>query len=251
MSTLSSLSSIIYDSLQGYNHYSKWLVHGNHTNKSSYMIIPVFGKSFELPTFAINSFQTMCNEDLYVTEEILANNAICVHLETKGRRSSYASLDSQIRDTFHRSFQNEKLIQLRAKNGTVYYLTSGAIFDDTFHPIAMLSWMIEKVKDTEGYRFVRPILRIDPDVYTSKEDDVQRYIINKIITETLKCGYESNPYIRNSILFNGEYNRSDFIIQIVLEKFPFTVVQPDKPSVSTTNKELLTVALNNINEIVQ
>lgn len=222
------------------------------TDKSSYMLIPVTGDNIEIPTMAIYSLPTLENKILQ-KEPI---DALVVNLNNNGGYSSFKSVSASIRDAFTVLYKNahlRKLVTVGDPEKT-YYGTYGAIFDENFEPIVMLSWELKKIyrdddQDSFRYKFIRPILRVAPEVFINKSNTVERFIINQIIPTALSVTYLSSPIFHRSMVY--ESNSGNCKVKVLIEKIPFIIRETDVPSISTTNEELLGTALNYIDEIVE
>lgn len=224
------------------------------TDKSSYMLIPVTGDSIEIPTMAMYSLPTLENKILQ-KEPI---DALVINLNNNGGYSSFKSVSASIRDAFTVLYKNahlRKLVTVGEPEKT-YYGTYGAIFDDNFKPIVMLSWELKKIyrddeQDPFRYKFIRPILRVAPEVFINKSNTVERFIINQIISTALSINYLSSPSCHRSVIYESNSTNCNTKVKVLIEKIPFIIKETDVPSISTTNEELLDTALNYIDEIIE
>lgn len=224
------------------------------TDKSSYMLIPVTGDNIEIPTMAMYSLPTLENKILQ-KEPI---DALVVNLNNSGGYSSFKSVSASIRDAFTVLYKNahlRKLVTVGDPEKT-YYGTYGAVFDENFKPIVMLSWELKKIyrddeQDPFRYKFIRPILRVAPEVFINKSNTVERFIINRIIPTALSINYLSSPSCYKSKIYESNSTNCNTKVKVLIEKIPFIIKEADVPSISTTNEELLSTALNYIDEIVE
>ena len=224
------------------------------TDKSSYMLIPVTGDNIEIPTMAMYSLPTLENKILQ-KEPI---DALVVNLNNNGGYSSFKSASASIRDAFTVLYKNahlRKLVTVGDPEKT-YYGTYGAIFDENFKPIVMLSWELKKIyrdddQDPFRYKFIRPILRVAPEVFINKSNTVERFIINQIIPTALSVIYLSSPRCYRSVIYESNSANCNTKVKVLIEKIPFIIKETDVPSISTTNEELLGTALNYIDEIIE
>ncbi len=224
------------------------------TNKSSYMLIPVTGDSIEIPTMAMFSLLTLENKILQ-KEPI---DALAVNLNNNGGYSTFKSVSASIRDAFTVLYKNAHLRRLITVGDPekTYYGTYGAIFDENFKPIVMLSWELKKIyrddeQDPFKYKFIRPILRVAPEVFINKSNTVERFIINQIIPTALSINYLSSPSCHRSVIYESNSTNCNTKVKVLIEKIPFIIKETDVPSISTTNEELLGTALNYIDEIIE
>lgn len=223
------------------------------TSKSSYMLIPVTGDNIEIPTMAMYSLST-------VAEKILNKkpiDAIVINLEDTGSYTSYKSVEACFRDACITSYKSARLRKLIAVSNPekTYYGTYGAIFDENFKPVVMLSWELKKIyRDDEQnpfrYKFIKPILRVAPEVFINKSNTVERFIINKLIPTTLSLTRIYSPIYRSKIYEtnNGDCNLK---AKVLVEDCPFVIKETDVPSISTTNEELVGTVLNYIDEVIE
>lgn len=224
------------------------------TDKSSYMLIPVTGDNIEIPTMAMYSLPTLENKILQ-KEPI---DALVVNLNNNGGYSSFKSVSASIRDAFTILYKNahlRKLVTVGDPEKT-YYGTYGAIFDENFKPIVMLSWELKKIyrddeQDPFRYKFIRPILRVAPEVFINKSNTVERFIINQIIPTALSITYLSSPSFYDCKIYDSNSYNCNTKVKVLIEKIPFIIKETDVPSISTTNEELLGTALNYIDEIIE
>ena len=229
--------------------------HGTAIDKSVYMTIPISRNNFEVPVFAMSTLAAKIN-----FENIRDIDALVVNLINTGYEAPYKSLDASVRSVFRTGYSSNRLIKLTTvENNKSYYGTFGAIFDNAFKPVAMLLWQIEKVPWNNDiypfkYRFVRPILRVIPEAIVNKSNTVERLILNKIIPATLDHSSIMKPVVRNNDAFAYYNTESEWYAdtpKVIIDKFPFEVKEADVPSISTTNKQLLDIALNNLEELAQ
>lgn len=224
------------------------------TDKSSYMLIPVTGDNIEIPIMTMFSLPTLENKILQ-KEPI---DVLAVNLNNNGGYSTFKSVSASIRDAFTVLYKKAHLRRLVTVGDPekTYYGTYGAIFDENFKPIVMLSWELEKIcRDDElrpyRYKFIRPILRVAPEVFINKSNTVERFIINQIIPTALSINYLSSPSCCRNVIYESNSTKCNTKVKVLIEKIPFIIKETDVPSISTTNEELLGTALNYIDEIVE
>lgn len=223
------------------------------TSKSSYMLIPVTGDNIEIPTMAMYSLYKVA--DKIINKKPI--DTIVINLENTGGFTTYKSVDACFRDAFRTQYQYARLRRLITVGNPekTYYGTYGAIFDENFKPVVMLSWELKKIYRDNGqdpfkYKFIRPILRIAPEVFINKSNTVERFIINKLIPTTLSLTRIYSPIFRSMIYEtnNGDCNLK---AKVLIEDCPFVIKETDVPSISTTNEKLLGTVLNYIDELIE
>lgn len=247
------IESCFKDHCYDYDYSPEYAVH---ENNSLYMEVPIGKETFEIPLLAQYAF---FNYDEVMARE--KTDKIVVELIHTGASSTYKTLDSKLRDALARSYRRLKLTKIASVNGLdkTYYAACGAIFDENFLPIMMMSWQVERVRqenqetgECPKYRFKRPIIRISPEVFISKGNAMERYIVNKIPAAALSITRIYTPRFSSKFFDGSNDNWSKpMTIKIEIDDCPFVLRKTDKPSISTTNKELLDIALDHIEEVVQ
>lgn len=211
-----------------------------------YMEVPVNRDSFELPVIASEFF---CEENTNVFDNEyavirLGRTQVCRYKSVN--RCIIEGLGNRRGPTIAYTIPN-------IEDNSFYYCTFGTIFNTDFIPVVMLSWQIEMIPQEESqnvpykYKFIRPILRISPEVFR-KSNPVEKYVINQILPKTLDIFTQSPRY---GYIY-GIFERSAVCtIQVIIDKIPFVVRRANIPSISTTNRELLDIALEHIDEVLQ
>ena len=210
-----------------------------------FMSIPTTEDSFEVPMLAMSAF--VHSTTTWQAESIVAP------LNCLGAESSYKSLDASIREVLRISFSANHLISLPSSPSEPYFGVQGTIFNKDFLPVAMLSWQMQRVppesdEDIPRIKFVKPILRVSPEVFLRRSNAVERYIINKIIPSVLSLRYVWTPNIGNNRVFENSYTYYNKP-SVIIESSPFLFKRPEVPSISTTNEQLLQVALAHMDEL--
>ncbi len=245
------LKNIIRSGFEGYSVETHYYIDNNTLNNFLYMNIPAFNDTFELPVFLLKKLYATSQSDTPVMAD-----SFCVCLNYLGANSNYKSIPSKVRDVLSKTFNsNVRLIKITfgTQEDDYYYGTCGAIFNKNFLPVIIMSWRVEKVQQDNTdrpfiYEFTQPILRVSPSVFTAKNDSITRYIINQIIPKALDCRCYTPHILGNPLFSNSTYCNS---IKVDIGDFPFSFRNVCTPSISTTNRQLLDVALNNIDEIIE
>ena len=217
----------------------------------AYMIIPISSDTIEVPSLALQTFET----NLQLRKYNNYPEELAITLTCQGARTNYKSLEAVVRDVFPTRFNSYHLIRIPEQKDTTkkYYITNGAIFDEDFKPIVMVTWQIQKVYyDNTAFklRFLRPILRVSPEIVINRSNSIERFIVNKLMPNVLSIYRIEVPSITGNDLLEA-YTSQSFKAKVVIDKMPFPIKKVDIPSISTTNEELLDVALSNIDELVQ
>ena len=220
------------------------------TIAKKYMEIPISADVFELPLLAFNDF-------VKIHQQRKESNMIVAQLYSCGQTSTYKSMGSIMKDVLSTYFDRHlSKIEIAGTNN-IYYATFGTVFDETLRPLMMLSWIMEKKADGEGaikYHYKRPLLRLNPYPCIKKEDNVQRFLANRMLTTSLGTIIYT-PYFRNCSGFIEQSHaysiRDGFHMKVEIDECPFVIRSTDVPSISVTNEDLLQLAADHIDEILQ
>lgn len=229
-----------------------------------YLEIPTKGEIFELPLIAGPLFNNLVGDT--TIEQI---DAIIVDLNTPIIESRFKSAERAFQDLLEH--KPNSLVTFETKQGDetiLYYASKGLIVDKLFNPVLMATWKVQRqlVTDEEGevitkFNFIKPILYINPTVILDKKDSVERFIVNKLLPVFLKSKiYDYDVYngSNNSIVVMKEDRLQNTLctrnpysnIQVVIAQIPFNIKAAQTPSLITTDKELLNIACEHIEEMM-
>ena len=250
---MASLNSVIYSIFEDSNRNSQ--IRRQYYNRTTsntpitvkkYMEIPIGSDVFELPLFAFEDFRKM-HKNNKMGDVIVASLYSC------GQTSNYKSLDSIMKDTLS-TFFDKHLCKVQIPNSpNVYYATFGAVFDENLTPLMMLSWIMERRINEEGvikYRYKKPLLRLNPYPCLNKEDALEKFICGRWMTATLGATvYTPSTYGLGNLIEPGCFSFEH--VKIEIDECPFVIRSTDVPSISVTNEDLLQLAADHIDEILQ
>ncbi len=245
------LKSIITDNFEQCSRPSKHLLDDNiREDRNSYMEIPLDKDTIEIPVFALGDL-------VHYRSSFLARNdyqTMVAPLYNAGYPCSYKSLDANLRESLNSDYNIRHLTKV-VSNNQAYYVSRGLILNSSFRVLMMQSWNLKQFTPEHStytgnhYTFTRSLLRVSPLVFTDKTNAVYKYIINKIIPIAATVNvFKPSTYAGGSIWTGSDnyLNRT----KVEIDDSPFKIVDTELPSISTTNEELLKVALDHIDDIV-
>ena len=217
--------------------------------KLRYLTIPLNTEEIELPLFVVNTLHTIIHSKRKNIN--LDSDNLVVGMHTSSKCGTYKTIDANIRQIIGASFTNSLMRITLKDSSTVYYGTYGALFDKDLNPLMMLIWKVKRTPpdnlgedSKEWFIPIRPIIRVSPRI-AQRENSMERYIFNKIITEGLTL---TNLDGICSYIFYYSPQKT-FSTQVIIDEFPFLISDPATPSISTTNKELIDTALAYIDDM--
>lgn len=214
----------------------------------TYMEIPINKSEFEIPLFALDSFNSIYSKENNTTIE-----AIVAFLKTVHKTPGYKTLNRNMMDVLLESL-DQTLIKVSVDyNGSErpYFVTKGAVFDSHFKPLLLCSWNISRGKACNGYATCLveyPIIRISPDCYLHQNDNMQKFICKRFINASLStCLNLQNCTINTSL--NARDRTAFKTPKVEIGEFPFTIKIVSTPSISTTNETLMNILKEHLDEI--
>ena len=246
---MATLIETLQDCFSGRYHGMRGFQSSNYTDivedGYSLMTIPVRKEdTFEVPMDAFDMLKG-------IKDNIDKVKSIVMSLSCAPRVVAYKTLDATLRNYLSTSQEDIKLLKVtKIQDKGWYYNSFGTIYDNDFYPIMMCSWIVKVVpkEEEESYavKLVRPILRVDPQVFINKSNTVERYIINKIVPTALELRELSIRYTLPHFVDTEEAN---FKVKIEIDKCPFIITKPVVPTIETTNESLVKAALTNIDDM--
>ena len=189
---------------------------------------------FEIPVLLLPKLPDLAINDL---------SSIVVSLYTDGQETRYKTIDRYMLDVLIERYSARHLVQLNAKKGSdtvTYYGTLGSVFRENFTPVMMMSWLVEKVEAENRIKYIKPVLHLDPQIFLSQSDSMEKYLSRKLVNTALTTKVHPPGGIANQ-----------HSIAVEIGNFPFSLVNTDLPSISTTRQELLQVAIDHLDEFEQ
>jgi hypothetical protein len=218
------------------------------SNAVKYLEIPInesFMDVIEVPALAVPTLK-----DLIDSGRVGVTDAIIVTLKDNGGKPVYKTFDRNMKDVLQNDL-NGGLIRMDAPNGSEvkrYYATHSAIFDEQYNPVMMCTLQIQRIPVKVGstityqYKTIKPILRVAPATFVTKENPMEKFIANKIVPECLKTEmFPALPYIDDRARY----------AEVIIGDIPFKPIVTDSPSISTTNRELINIVVDHIGEVMQ
>lgn len=216
-----------------------------------YMLVPLEEDHIEVPVFLIGEMaKLLVNKGMDNLPDMMA-----VSLSSTAKKSRFSAFSSIIRDVLSEDYINTRLVRFEGKEGTeihTYYATKSALFNEDFEPLMLCTWQLEKKKlpasSFHRFYYKKPIMRITPDFFTDKYDNVGRFICKKLLTSLLDTRViaptaSANGYLQSLTPYEN------YSPGIVIDKIPFQLKKVEAPSIATTHEGLLKLALDNINDI--
>lgn len=210
-----------------------------------FMVVPVEGDRTEIPVMMLDKFSTMLNKNAVPDE-------FAVSLHSNGCSTTYKSFSKIMEVVLGEPFK-KGLIRTKGVDGSkvnVYYATHGALFSDSFKPLMMCSWILEKrpceaegVTDADAmWHFAKPIMRISPDFYLQKYDNVGRFVNKKLLSAVLES------YVMYGYTCRIKDAYENFKPTVEIAECPFKIATTMQPSISTTNSSLAKIVIDNMSD---
>lgn len=215
-------------------------------NCLKYIKIPLSEDIIELPLFLNNAFNDF-------PANFLENSISEVLVELTPSMDRYygKTLGTQVKHILYTPLFLG-IQKIKIDTDEVYYGSYGTIFNEDFEPIVMFSWKLGKQKDSNNYRLIRPILRINGKYMLNKADPMQKYIVNKILPEaaSLEGIYGTDGFKLFLDNYDGHCRVSNPKLKIEIDECPFPIIQSKMPDINTTQEELRNTLYENFKNVL-
>lgn len=158
---------------------------------------------------------------------------VCIALWDRGAVCGYEAKNKLLMSVLTSSFNSCGLVKFKCDEQT-YYGTQGLLLSKDYKPLLMTSW--EYNHDEEVGIPQRPVLRIDPELYTDKNSYIGKLFVRRAIPDLIKNGIYS-------------YNTNEYIKVKVIIDTPTKIIFVDTPSADTTNKDVLQSVIDHIDDL--
>ena len=230
------------------NSWHDWRNHERPKDDIKYMEIPINTETFDVPLFAMPQFLKASGKRLDLCRE-----ALVVQIATLNRTSRYKSLERVMQDILNESYAS-RLVRVPVKQkdepDRIYYCTAGAVFDEDFDPIMVCSWQMRRewIRDKRMYRFVKPVIWMNPLIYADKFNKMSKFLTEKFTAHIMDRGV-SQIATAHDFCISSPFG--PLVPKVVFDVCPFRFQQTTPPSISVTNEELLKLAADHVGEIVR
>lgn len=243
---------LLQDIESGGDQLARELSFENNNVFNRYLITKVNGDEIEIPMIAREHIEQIISGNMSPSSGTLSVHTIILPLYENSIPQERRTFDSFIRQFFTTTDYGRRLQKITSNKGEVYYGGRGLIFDDRYNPLMVCTLKAKKVQVAEGtfkVAYFRPIVYINPIVFTESDKLINKGIIKKII-----------PYYtgRGIIFPNSRYDTFCDLTNEENEKAAVIIDNPDrffvKPTVpkpqSCTTESLNECLVNNIDDIL-
>ena len=221
---------------------------GDFHTKRAYMEIPINEDTIELPLLAFKSFANIVNQNNDTKIETLV-----AALYSENGRPYYKTFSRYMKDLIRTNYVDNRLIraEIKQKDTTInYYVSHGAVFNEKLEYLLLCTWEIHRVRHANNpctYRYITPIIYVNPECFINPDDQMKKWVINHLISS----GFSADIKAPGRGFDRSERWETALVSKLKVEigDIPFKISSVDVPSISTTNEELLQVAINHINDI--
>ncbi len=217
-----------------------------------YMEIPIDRdeEEFEIPCVALNQFG-----NLVTSNSETKYSKLVVRIYSRNYTPYYRTLNRNLQEILSTNIEGTSLIKTQlnpgVSNSDYYYGCLGSIFDKHLNPLFLCTWKIKRIKtaieNEDNYEFIKPVIRICSDVFTDQSDALQRFLSKKFPILALSSSI-TPPMLNRNRFINRENPCKPMVI---IDNIPFNIKEAEIPSISTENKNLIQIAIDNINEIIE
>lgn len=255
---MDSLQYLVKHSFQGNTTSSCWNFYqhneGDIDKGSRYMTVPIKGDKIEIPVLAFRSFVNIVKN---IPDDELPDNLV-IELNSLGKRCRYKALTARLKGIMSSNFTSCHLVKVNNDEEdkeeaemTEYYASEWSLFNDRFAPLMMFTWQFKCQQDIDDngmkmtrYRFLKPVMRITPTLFTLKYDKVGRFVCKTLLSEVLNTSIETQYYNSHFDAFAPFISTS-----LIVDYMPFRITPVAPPNINTTNEQLLKTVVDNLEDV--
>lgn len=211
------------------------------------LITDLTGENIEIPAMCRASCENILIRRFRYDKLSSINTVVLPLFVSYINNCKKGSFSTILKGMFPRTPNQYGLIRAEDKNGNIYYGYPGLILNKFFEPLLMCSFKARKVEAENGNTFLKyykAVCRINPKVFETPKDTVNKGIINKLIPI-----YASTKILLPSISMNN--SAKDTNIEIIIDDFSNMFITPVVPRPSEDINESLNKCLNdNIEDVL-
>jgi len=200
----------------------------------AFMDVHVDHDVFEIPTFALNGVMDALSKET-------PPRKVTVPLSWRGLKVEQKSVKSKMNNAFVSPYQ-DGLVKLR-QDGSMYFVTNGAIFNEEMNPMVISTWLIRKLKKSNfKYKLVKPVLYVSASIFERDVDSVQKFIVGNILPTFARSTFHYDYHLY-CILPTIE----PFRPHVIIDDLSSLVRKIVPPTINVTDMQLRNAVLESLN----
>lgn len=243
-----------YDSGSGEDQLIKELSLENNNVFNRFLVTKVGGDEIEVPVIAREHIEQAVSDVMSPRTGASRIQTVVLPLYENSVPQERRTFDSFIRQFFTGTHYSRRLQKITSNKGEVYYGGKGLIFDDRYNPLIMCTLKARKqVQESGTFRmaYFRPVIYVNPIVFTESDKLINKGIIKKIIPYYTDRGiYFPNP--RYSLFcVDSENNQESRKAIVIIDNPNRFFIKPTMPKPQSCTTESLNECLvNNVDDIL-
>lgn len=241
-----------HDGNSGENQLIRELSLENNNVFNRYLITKVNGDEIEVPMIAREHIEQIISNNMSPFSGTLSVHTIILPLYENSMPQERRTFDSFIRQFFTTTDYGRRLQKITSNKGEVYYGGRGLIFDDRYNPLMVCTLKARKVQVDGTFKvaYFRPIVYINPIVFTESDKLINKGIIKKIIPYYTGRGIIF-PDPRYNTFYSDLANEENKKAVVIIDNPDRFFVKPTVPKPQSCTTESLNECLvNNIDDIL-
>lgn len=243
---------LLHDRNSGEDQLIRELSLENNNVFNRYLITKVNGDEIEVPMIAREHIEQIISDNMSPFSGTLSVHTIILPLYENSMPQERRTFDSFIRQFFTTTDYVRRLQKITSNKGEVYYGGRGLIFDDRYNPLMVCTLKARKVQVDGTFKvaYFRPIVYINPIVFTESDKLINKGIIKKIIPYYTGRGIIF-PDSRYDTFYSDLANEENKKAVVIIDNPDRFFVKPTVPKPQSCTTESLNECLvNNIDDIL-
>lgn len=243
-----------YDNGSGENQLIKELSLENNNVFNRFLVTKVGSDEIEVPVIAREHIEQAVSNVMSPHTGASRIQTVVLPLYENSVPQERRTFDSFIRQFFVTTNYSRRLQKITSNKGEVYYGGKGLIFDGRYNPLIMCTLKARKQvqeSGTFGMAYFKPVIYVNPIVFTEPDKLINKGIIKKIIPYYTGRGI-SFPNTRYSLFcIDSENNQESRKAMVIIDNPNRFFIKPTMPKPQSCTTESLNECLvNNVDDIL-
>lgn len=243
-----------YDNDSGEDQLIKELSLENNNVFNRFLVTKVGSDEIEVPVIAREHIEQAVSDVMSPHTGASRIQTVVLPLYENSVPQERRTFDSFIRQFFVTTNYSRRLQKITSNKGEVYYGGKGLIFDGRYNPLIMCTLKARKQvqeSGTFGMAYFKPVIYVNPIVFTEPNKLINKGIIKKIIPYYTGRGI-SFPNTRHSLFcIDSENNQESRKAMVIIDNPNRFFIKPTMPKPQSCTTESLNECLvNNVDDIL-
>lgn len=243
-----------YDIDSGEDQLIKELSLENNNVFNRFLVTKVGSDEIEVPVIARGHIEQAVSDVMSPHTGASRIQTVVLPLYENSVPQERRTFDSFIRQFFVTTNYSRRLQKITSNKGEVYYGGKGLIFDGRYNPLIMCTLKARKQvqeSGTFGMAYFKPVIYVNPIVFTEPDKLINKGIIKKIIPYYTGRGIPFSNIRHSLFCIDSENNQESRKAMVIIDNLNRFFIKPTMPKPQSCTTESLNECLvNNVDDIL-